>query len=113
MVLNDSDDSESFSEKENLDREPTVNDYVVVRFSNQVHYVAQILTNKDTAGDYQVSFLRKREKVNGFTFPDVPDVAMVNLSDIIMLLPAPIRMQTKRLSRYLCFSVNFDNINIR
>lgn len=113
MLLNDSDDSESFSEIEELDREPAVNDYVVVRFSNQVHYVAQISTNKDSTGDYKVSFLRKREKTNGFSFPDVPDVAMVNLSDIIMLLPAPIRMPTKRLSRYLCFSVNFDNINIR
>lgn len=113
MLLNDSDDSESSLEIEQLDREPAVNDYVVVRFPNQVHYVAQISTNKDATGDYKVSFLRKREKANGFSFPDVLDVAMVNLSDIIMLLPAPIRMQTERLSRYLCFSVNFDNINIR
>lgn len=86
--------TESFSEIEQLDREPAINDYVVVRFPNQVHYVAQISTNKDAAEGYKVYFLRKRDKVNGF-FPDVPDMAMVNLSDIIMLLPAPIRMQTK------------------
>lgn len=108
-----SDGMESFSSFKDLERNPTEGDYILVRFPNDVFYVAKVLTHQDNDGDYDVSYLRKSNKVKGFIMPNIPDLATVNISDIMMLLPTPLQMRTKRLSGYIQFPVTFGLLDVR
>ncbi|KAK9711798.1 hypothetical protein QE152_g25254 [Popillia japonica] len=69
-----------------------------------------LLTEKDTEGDYEVSYLRKTK--NCFVYPTVPDLAVVKEKDIKRMLPT-ISGQTKRLNAFINFGLSFDNVDIR
>lgn len=96
----------------NLKRNPISGDFILVKFPNDVYYVAKVLQPKDKDGDYEVSYLRKSEKIGGFVTPQIEDVASANCKDIAMILPPPLPMATKRLERYKKFSVNFGHLNV-
>lgn len=115
ISLHDSSDSEeSFSDLvgKDLERDPEVNEFVLIRFVNNIFYVGKIISEKDEENDFVVSYLRKNEK-SGFKWPIVPDLASVNLTDIVMILPNPEKKTTKRLSGIISFPVKFGDLNIR
>ncbi|KAJ4440373.1 hypothetical protein ANN_08514 [Periplaneta americana] len=62
---------------------------------------------KTSAKNYNVSFPRRSVKIgNSFIFPEVPDEALVNETEITMILPKPTTCgQTKRQQRYLSFGI--------
>lgn len=62
--------------------------------------------------DFEVTYLRKSEKYNAFVMPNIQDVASVNKMDIVLVLPQPMSMKTKRLSGYVRFEVRLDLINV-
>ena len=95
---------------------PVLNDYVLVEFdtSPKTYYVGFITKPQDEDGEYEVSYLRRREKSFQFHFPAVKDFATVKLSDIKVILSQVImRGTTKRQNSYLQFSYNFSNIIVR
>lgn len=98
---------------EELEREPNVDDFVLVRFPKSIYYVAKILKEKNEDNEFYVSFFRKREKYNGFSMPECPDLALIPQDDIVLILPTPTPMKTKRLAGYLCFPISFGNLNVR
>lgn len=67
--------------------------------------------------EFQVSFLRKSEKMTGkFIFPTTKDVASVPLDSIVQVLPKSRPTEqglTKRQKSYFSFGINFDSIDIR
>ena len=93
------DSSKNFSD---FDREtaiiPQIGNYVVVKFDDKrlLHFVGQILTDKDEDDDYEVLFLRRHPKCNEFVEPAVDDIHSVSSSDVVMVLPSPCNGTTKR-----------------
>jgi hypothetical protein len=62
---------------EELDRFPEVDDFVLIRFhinksKKSVYYVEKILELKNDDQDFQVSFLRKSDKMAGKSFFFLP-----------------------------------------
>lgn len=87
--------------------------FVLVKFQNNIHYVAKILEALNP-NEFRISYLRKSAKVsNSFYFPDVPDIHMALKSDFAILLPNPINTKNKRLSSYFKFGVDFGNMIVR
>lgn len=98
----------------NLQRQPMVDEYVLVLLQSKkrvVYFIAKILdTEKD--GEYCVSYLKLKDRLNKtFMFPLEPDMANVKLSDIKMILPPPRVTGTKRLVKY-SFNVNLSLLNM-
>lgn len=46
--------------------------------------------------DFEVTYLHKSEKFNVFVMLNILDVASVNKLDIVMVLPHPMAVQTKK-----------------
>ena len=58
--------------------------------------------------------MRKREKMDAFSFPDVPDVASVGLEDIKVLFTNPKSCwTTKKQLSYIKFDYNFSDIIVK
>lgn len=88
--------------------------FVLIRFPENIHYVAKIVENSEHADELKVSYLRKSTKIfDSFHFPNVPDISMALKSDIVMVLPEPICAANKRLSAYYKFGINFQNMVVR
>ena len=77
------------------------------------YYIGILILAKYPTGDFDISYLRRKEKTSQFMYPQVPDLASVAIKDIKVVLPEPkSRGKTKRQSSYLYFDVNFDLINV-
>lgn len=111
VSLHDSSEDELIEELEELDREPVVNDFVLVRFPKSIFYIGKIMVGKDKGDEFEISYLRKSRKC--FVWPNVADIATVHLSDIVQILPKPIKMKTERLSGFIRFNVSFGELNVR
>lgn len=99
-----------------LVKQPAVNDYVLVEFDSapKIQYVGYITTAQDEESEYEVSYLRRREKSLHFHFPPVEDVASVTVSDIKVILNKPkLCGTTTRQNSNLQFDYNFDHIIVR
>lgn len=88
-------------------------DFILVKFPNDVFFVAKVVKTLDHGGEYEVSYLRKSKKISGFVTPEAEDVACVSQTDIAMILPSPLPMATKRLASYIRFPINFGNHDVR
>ena len=98
-----------------LEREPKLGDFVLVEFDTapKKYYIGILISAKDLTGDFEISYLRRKEKTSQFVYPQVPDIASVAIKDIKVVLPEPRSSgKTKRQSSYLYFDVNFDLINV-
>ena len=98
-----------------LKSEPKLDNFVLVEFNtaSKKYYIGKITSPKDIAGDFEISYLRRKEKTSQFVYPPVPDIATVAMKDIKVVLPEPRSIgKTKRQSSYLYFDVNFDLINV-
>lgn len=93
----------------------TKGDFALVKFSNKVFYIGKLMSDVDAKGDYEISYMRKTEKLGGcFKFPNVPDVHYVNNKDIEFVLPEPTNIMSKRLSSgFVKFPVSFRTYNVR
>jgi hypothetical protein len=64
LILDDESVSEeSFGRFEELEWQPGIDDYVLVRFPKGVFNEAKIVSGKDERGDFKVSYLRKSLKL--------------------------------------------------
>ena len=116
VICDDSseDSSENFSD---FDHEiaiiPQISHYVV-KFDDKrlLHFVGQILTDKDEDDDYEVLFLRRYPKCNGFVEPAVDDIHSVFSSDVVMVLPSPCNGTTKRTEGIKKFAVDLSTFNL-
>ena len=98
-----------------LKSELKLDNFVLVEFNtaSKKYYIGKITSPKDIAGDFEISYLRRKEKTSQFVYPPVPDIATVAMKDIKVVLPEPRSIgKTKRQSSYLYFDVNFDLINV-
>ena len=117
VICDDSseDSSEDFND---FDHEtaiiPEIGNYVVVKFDDKrlLHFVGQILTDKDEDDDYEVLFLRRHPKCNGFVAPAVDDIHSVSSSDVVMVLPSPCNGTTKRTEGIKKFAVDLSTFNL-
>ena len=102
----------------NIDTPPKVGDYVLVFFlgkKNKFYYIGQILKDKDTDGDFEITFLRASRKMPGkFVKPEKADISSVRAEDVKLVLPKPtVFGQTRRQMAHLTFSIGFGSIEIR
>ena len=106
--------SEDFSSEENAPIVPRVGDYVIVVFNEKriLHYVGKIVSDKDEDGDFEISFLRRHAKGNGFVEPPVEDIHSVACTDIVSVLPFPCTGTTKRTGGIRKFSVDLSAYNL-
>ncbi|KAJ8869444.1 hypothetical protein PR048_028434 [Dryococelus australis] len=86
----------SFEEFKELEREPLVDELVLVGFPKDILYAAKILRKQDDQHHFEASFLRRCKKCR-FLWPDVLDIVFVDISDVVMILPEPQKQMTKRL----------------
>jgi len=89
--------------------EPEVDNFVLVRFFGKkkfVFYVGRV-TSKYSPTDYDVEFLKKKHDC--FVYPPRKDVSSVSFSDIVMILPNPVKRSRDRFT----FSVDLDNFNMK
>ena len=109
------DSSENFS---NFDHEtaiiPQIGNYVVVKFDDKrlLHFVGQILTDKNEDDDYEVLFLRRHSKCNGFAEPAVDDIHSVSSSDVVMVLPSQCNGTTERTEGIKKSAVDLSTFNL-
>lgn len=98
-----------------LQRNPTIDDYVLVLLQSKkrvVYYIAKILETENDI-EYCVSYLKLKDRLNKtFIFPLEPDIGNVKLNDIKMILPRPCISGTKRLITY-SFNVNLSLPNMQ
>ena len=98
-----------------LEREPKLGDFVLVEFDTapKKYHIGILISAKDLTGDFEISYLRRKEKTSQFVYPQVPDIASVAIKDIKVVLPEPRSSgKTKRQRSYLYFDVNFDLMNV-
>lgn len=114
------DGSFQVSEETNFDelsREPINGDHVVVEFGQsgkKIYYVGQIIGDRNSDGDFEISFLRRQCNTFRFVHPNVADISFVALDDIKILLPHPILCgHTSRQQASIHFGIQFDHIDIR
>lgn len=90
-------------------------DYVLVEFQDRkkIYFVGKVTKVAD--GDIEVSYCRKSSKMlDAFVFPLVEDIAQVDIKDIKLILPPPIKQNgTKRACSFLRFSINFTGLDVR
>lgn len=102
---------------EELDRNAAINDYVLVKFAgkkNIKYFVGKILSEISNDFEYDISYLRRRNKSNKFVYPNVPEVASVLSQDIVMILPVPTLFgKTKRQNQCVQFEVNFGQLDVQ
>ena len=65
----------------------------------------------DANGEYKMSYMRKMQETNQFTFLDEPDIASVRIDCIKVILDLPSKCgTTKRQNSNLRFVNNFENL---
>lgn len=83
--------------------------YVIVEFATKKtckHFIGTIIENEDLNENFTVKFLRKKN--NGFVFPQIEDISLVNFFDIKEILPTPV---IKRRGVFT-FSTNISRYNL-
>ena len=99
-----SSDEAEIMEFDVLPKEPSVGDYVLTEFQGKtklIYYVGEVIKDKDGYGDTEVSFMRRVKNSDKFAFPEIPDEASVNETDVKMILPQPKQFgSTKRQNSY-------------
>lgn len=120
IELQDSSGDENYIEEEDQmvedesDLEINSDDFVLVEYIKGVFYVAKIISSCQNDNEYEVSYLRKCNKLAGsFRYPEIPDLGLVSKSQVTMVLPRPNQITNKRLAAYYKFNVQFENLNIR
>ncbi|KAF5302958.1 hypothetical protein FQR65_LT19049 [Abscondita terminalis] len=102
---------------EELDRNATINDYVLVKFAGKKsirYFVGKILSEISDDSEYDISYMRRRNKSNKFCYPTVPEVASVMSQDIVMILPVPTLFgKTKRQNQCVQFEVNLGQLDVQ
>ena len=96
-----------------MNRDPEVNNYVFAEFDAdpKTYYFVIVTRTKD---EYKILYLRRREKSGQFVFPNVPDMALVNIDDIRVLLENPIMCGTTKRQHFSpIFDYNFDYIFVK
>ena len=99
-----------------LDNNPKLGDYVLVEFNTdpKVYYVEKIITEMDGNNDFVITYMRKQEKMDTFTFPNVPDEASVSLEDIKVILSDPVKCgTTRRQLSFIKFEYSFSNLLVK
>jgi hypothetical protein len=94
-----------------------MDDYVLVEFrisGGKNFYIGIVTKERDTDGDYEVSFFRtSSKKTNVFMKPQVEDMAAVNQSQIKLILPQPENCgQTMRQTGYITFETDFSLLHM-
>lgn len=116
MLNESSDDDEDLTQISEADK-ISVGNFVLVKFTvtkSDIYYAGKILSLKDpTSEDFEISFLRRKGHSNNFVFPDVKDIAIINKSDIVAILPFCVPQGTARVTNVHKFNVNFDGLNVR
>ena len=118
-------EAESLEQEEDIfqDREPQVEDFVVVEFEleegrnvgSKVHYVGKTL-HLEGVSKYEVTFLRMSLKHgigDTFYFPTIEDVATVSRDSIKGVLFEPLRGITQHQSRTMRFLHSLTAFNMR
>lgn len=95
---------------------PKEGNFVLVEFkinNKKVFYAGKVLKDAEN-GETDVTFLRRDPRNGKFRLPNVPDVAVVLLSDVKMFLPNPSYSgQRKRQQGCYTFDLDFSRIDIR
>ncbi|XP_064641955.1 uncharacterized protein LOC135496524 [Lineus longissimus] len=117
-ILQDTDDNDEdviqvFNPADDFEGEATEGDYVLTEYTTEkkkkVHYIGKVLREKDKSGDYEISFLKRSQKMVGkFVMPPVPKIEIANEDVIKMILPRPTWFgSTKRQLSQYSFEVQF------
>ena len=91
-VKSSSDFSDLSADDQSTLCEPKQGNFVLVAYKGkrEVHFVGEVVKEKDEEGDTKVKFLRKHTKVpNGFVKPDVKDIHLVPVGSVVFILPQP------------------------
>ena len=91
-VESSSDFSDLSADDQSMLCEPKQGNFVLVVYKGKrkVHFVGEVIKEKDQEGDIEVKFLRKHTKVpNGFVEPDVEDIHSVPVGSVVLILPQP------------------------
>lgn len=88
--------------------------YILVTFFGKRDVVCYVgcVTKKLSEGEFEVSYLRKTV-TNFFCYPTVPDIASVDQSDIVAVLPSPTEEGTDRAKGKKCFRFPFHKFNVK
>ena len=93
--------------------EPKQGNFVLVVYKGKrkVHFVGEVIEEKDEEGDIEVKFLRKHTKVpNGFVEPDVEDIHSVSVGSVVLILPQPSTSgSTRRATAIKKFATDFSS----
>lgn len=106
-------ENDMISEKKVNFKDFQIRDYVLVKFATKkkiIYYVGEVL-DKDK-GECVVKFLKKSMDSDTFFFPEKEDKWTVEISDIVAVLPQPIRGTTQRSMGLMTFKVNLSNFRM-
>lgn len=101
--------------KLHIDTKFNVGDFVLVKFHSKLascYYIGQIIKSLEEL-EFEVKFLRRKDKSNTFVFPIVEDVSNVNRGDIVAFLSRADKNSTARTSSLFNFNYNFEEVNVR
>ena len=91
-------------------------DFVLVKFCTKksiLYYVGKVQSSEFN-DEVEVQFLRKKQGCWKFYFPDKRDVSIVEISDIVMKLPAPVSSGgTERIKSLFAFHINLSHYNVQ
>jgi hypothetical protein len=113
------DSPEEFSDDEEypaplLDRDFTVNDFVVTKFATKKtikHFIAQI--EEPTADGFAVKFLKKKDTALKFYFPDNTEKSEIDSEDLVLKLRQPdIIGGTSRAANCFSFKEDLSSFNL-
>ena len=87
--------------------------YVLVAYEGKrkVHFVGQILKEKDEDGDLEIKFLQKHLKIfNGFVKPAIEGICSVSVVSVTLVLPQPCNVtgSTRRAIGIKKFHIDFS-----
>lgn len=91
-----------------------IGDYVLVKFPTKttvVHYIGQL--EKIDSQVFIVKFMRRKGSGHSFHFPDVDDIAEVDLVDIVAKVHPPYQAGTSRTASNFTFNYNFNDLIIK
>lgn len=94
--------------------EPLVfGDHVLVKFATKktIKFAVGKIVNVLPESEFTVKFMKKKNDVYHFVYPDVDDIADIELKDIEMKLPLPhVTQGTERIKCFYSFSIDFEGI---
>lgn len=115
--LSEEEPTKNLFEFTELEREPNINDFVLVQFTESlkttIYYIGKILREEEN--EFVITFLRKSNKcLNAFTFPLEEDVSSTPKKDVNLILSKYLVVgKTKRQQNIIRFEINLSSLNIR